>query len=231
MMASLGGGKSVVAGHWNDSGTVRFLSTAHDGKGTTVKRRKVGHQDRIDINAPVAMSDYNKFMHGNDRADQKRTSYSLQKKENKWWKPIFKWLFDSAAINAHLLYQQMFEEEMDRKIFMVLLCRWLCEISEDGLSQKKTAIEELPIVHQHNSILGLKGNMIGNHLLCKSTDVSRELTKGTKRGYCCVHQSFKVKNQVEFYCFGCRRYFHLECYLLYHSKKRIWMQNGVVLGQ
>lgn len=125
-MAIVDENKSVIAGHWIDSGIVRFLSTAHNGEISEVKRRKSGHTERVIVEAPLSMRGYNQFMHGNDRADQKRRSYSIQLKSNKWWKPVFNWIFDSSVINAHLLYRQLFSDHLDRKDFAICLCKWLC---------------------------------------------------------------------------------------------------------
>lgn len=105
------------------------------------------------------MKDYNDFMHGNDRADQMRRSFSIQIRAKKWWKPLFNFIFDSACINAYLLYRQQYGDELTRKMFMILLCKWMCKIDENDqfdIFDEKNDINQVPTI---NYIDGLNNKM------------------------------------------------------------------------
>jgi len=43
-------------------------------------------------------------MGGVDRFDKKRKCYSVSRRSRKWWLRIFYFLFDTAVVNAHALY-------------------------------------------------------------------------------------------------------------------------------
>jgi len=239
MMSNIGPGKNIIAGHWYDSSIVRFVSTFHNGAEKKVERRKSGHANKVEISAPDAMYDYNIFMHGNDRADQKRKSYTIQNRSKKWWRPVFNWIFDSACINAHLLFNQMFNEQVDRKTFMLTLCNWLCgrvgSLSVNVDEHDEEVGESTNDIESTNILLGVKTTMIGNHLLTRTEEDSEILSKNSpksRRKYCFVHKSFNDPKLCTFYCSGCERYFHLDCYFLYHSSTRLFRsENGEIIGE
>jgi len=232
-MSDIGSQKSLILGLWKDSGIVKFLSTAHNGEETTVLRRSVGHKDRVERKAPQAMADYNMYMHGNDRADQKRTSYSIQIKSIKWWKTIFNWIFDQAAINAHLLYLQRFEGQMDRKEFMLILCKSLCKIenSENEEFYDEKHLQSQSEVYQH--IDGLKCQMTGNHFLGSVNDFSTRFPdKGLKKSgdNCMVCMLLGLKKRALFYCIGCEDYFHQNCHYTTLRPRFSWIKSKKFVG-
>ena len=235
MMSKVNSNVSIVAGHWYDSSIVRFASSFHDGTEKVVKRRRSGHATRVEIKAPDAMHDYNIFMHGNDRADQKRRSFTVQIRAKKWWKPLFNFVFDSACINAHLLYRQMFRHDIDRKEFMIYLCKWLCNVAENKNTSPNTEWKDEEEEQNIDLLQGLCGSMIGNHVLCKNeprSDGSMKTPSSPTRSYCFVHSHFGEKSRVSYYCQGCRKYFHLDCYFAYHHHSMIFIdENGDIKSE
>lgn len=216
-MVEISESKSIVAGHWFDSRLVGFLSTAHNGNAGVVERRKKGHVGRREITAPECMVDYNKYMHGNDRADQKRTSYSIQMKSRKWWKAFFNWIFDSACINAHLLLTQQGDFKIPRKEFMILLCRWLCGLSEE----ETTHDDDMEIVTRRKR----QCTVYNSSSVCDGVDHRLQPTSKLvgkrpgvlKQGKCALCLLSGEKKKVEFFCLGCDEYYHLDCYFEHHS--------------
>jgi hypothetical protein len=59
----------------------------------------------------VVVSDYNKYMGGVDRADQRRANYGMNRKSRKWWHRLFWGMMDIAFVNAHVIYNKLFEEK------------------------------------------------------------------------------------------------------------------------
>lgn len=224
-MSEIDSNKRIIAGHWHDSKILGFLSTYHDGEALSMKRRKSGHSDKITIVAPRAMYDYNQFMHGNDRADQMRKSFSIQIRAKKWYKPLFNFIFDSAAINGFLLYRQCYGNQIQRKKYMLLLCKWLCQIDENGNIEKNETNDDDIDININDSIKGLNGVMKGNHCLgyrSNFSDESSSNSNNNNRGYCFVHMSLGMKKRSQLYCHGCNKHFHFKCYQEYHFKKHIF---------
>ena len=173
-------------------------------------------------------------MHGNDRADQKRRSYSVQLRAKKWWKPLFNWLVDYAAINAHLLYQQLFQEKLDRKIFMLSLCNYMCKIEENVESRESDSESGQNSMQTDGYLQGLNSKMNGNHCMLSTKllhGANSSFSNIKKSGYCMVHKHFHQKKLCEYYCVGCKCYFHLDCYHLYHHRARIYMENNEVFSE
>lgn len=107
--------RNVLAGLWWDAGRTkptRFLSTWHHDKVTTVLRRMRGHVGRVEVNAPVALADYNVAVRGVDTANHRRQALTVQRRTRKWWKALFAFWFDSAVTNAFLLYEQTFSRSL-----------------------------------------------------------------------------------------------------------------------
>ena len=93
----------ITATRWYDNKDVYALSTVYAGDMTTV-RRKVGGETR-DVDCPVIICDYNKFMGGVDLADQAMCYYSVGRKTMKWWRRVFWRMHDQAITNAFVIYK------------------------------------------------------------------------------------------------------------------------------
>jgi hypothetical protein len=232
-MANLSDSVNVVAGHWMDSGIVRFMSSTHDAKKSEVDRWVKGKKERQIIAAPDCMKDYNLYMHGNDRADQKRISYTVSQRTCKWWKAIFHWIIDQGLINAHLLYRKHFRSEIPRKDFVLTLCRLFCGIPESG----RRPVDVLPVdllpSRTAKTLKGLGGVMIGNHFLSKSKNNVNIDDRPTTKGVCFVCKELGRKNvdiRCDFFCIGCRRFVHDDCYQIFHLKRSICLVGNSVVG-
>ncbi len=68
----------MIAVGWVDSKAVYFVSTADTTEITTVQRR-IG-SNKVEVWAPIAIANYNKWMGGVDRYDRLRSTFSLCKK-------------------------------------------------------------------------------------------------------------------------------------------------------
>ena len=63
------------------------------------------HSSAIDKGRPVALADYNQWMHGVDRSNQNSAYYRHEHKAIKWWKTIFISLMETAICNSYQLYR------------------------------------------------------------------------------------------------------------------------------
>lgn len=67
-----------------------------------VDRRWVPH-----VSKPQCIADYNAGMKGVDLGDQLASSYPTVRRSLKWYKTVFFYLFDLAAVNAHAIYKYL----------------------------------------------------------------------------------------------------------------------------
>jgi len=99
-----------MAGGWVDNRAVHFISTADTTDIVTVTR-KVGNA-KVEVMAPVAVSNYNKYMGGVDRHDQLRSSFSLCKAHHfkKYYVKLMLFLVDIGLTNAWIYYKKCNKE-------------------------------------------------------------------------------------------------------------------------
>ena len=95
----------MLAIGWIDNKAVHFVSTA-DTTTTVVVTRRAGSK-KLDISAPVAIKNYNKFMGGVDRHDRLRSTFSLCKahKFRKYYVKLFLFIVDVGITNAWIYYK------------------------------------------------------------------------------------------------------------------------------
>ncbi|XP_070563172.1 piggyBac transposable element-derived protein 4-like [Ptychodera flava] len=99
---------------WKDNRAVCIMSTIHTAsEHTTVQRRtksREGMFQRIEVNQPVAIRDYNKYMRGVHLSNQLTGTYTVAHKSTKWWKKLFFHFIDIAVVNSFILFRQFREE-------------------------------------------------------------------------------------------------------------------------
>jgi len=94
---------------WKDARAVCVMSSAFPGHAEgTVSRKKVdsktGTIEQTDIDVPIVVQMYNKYMGGVDKSDQYLAYHNVLRKTVRYWKTLFYHLVDVAAVNAYLLY-------------------------------------------------------------------------------------------------------------------------------
>ncbi|GBP18199.1 PiggyBac transposable element-derived protein 2 [Eumeta japonica] len=78
----------------------------------TVKRRKAGSADKIDVRCPRIVSHYNKNMGGVDLMDQRKVCYELDRRSKiKYYLRLFFDLFDISVNNAHTIYTMLHNQK------------------------------------------------------------------------------------------------------------------------
>ena len=105
----------MMAVGWVDNKAVHFVSTADTTDIVTVQR-KVGN-GKVDVIAPVAVANYNKFMGGVDRHDRLRSSFSLCKAHHfkKYYVKLMLFLMDIGLTNAWIYYKKCNEEQCSKE--------------------------------------------------------------------------------------------------------------------
>ena len=88
---------------WQDTRAVTFMSSGHNPAHTTVVTRKKVDSSLVNLDCPISIADYNKYMGGVDRGDQYRQYYRVRTKSRKYYRYIFWFLFEVCVFNSFIL--------------------------------------------------------------------------------------------------------------------------------
>ena len=85
-----------------DKGLVDFLSSFqdHNAPAGVVERRSGAIVERSP--SPAAAAGYAAAMGEVDRADQRRSTYTVSRKSMRWWKALYFWMIDVAGVNSYI---------------------------------------------------------------------------------------------------------------------------------
>jgi len=88
-----------------DRKLVFVLSNFHDPTSYDIIQRKEKSGGKADVKCPTSIIDYNKYMGGVDRADQRKESYSLDRKSRRSWLRIFFNFLNIAFSNTFIIFK------------------------------------------------------------------------------------------------------------------------------
>ena len=97
---------SIAAYAWMDSSHCQLLTTYHTPTAGIVMRRVRGQAERLARPAPSCFVDYNLGMGGNDCGDMLRSRISCHLTTVKWWKAVFFYCIDQAAIATFRIWSK-----------------------------------------------------------------------------------------------------------------------------
>jgi Transposase IS4 len=113
--------EGVLCFAWQDNNTMLGITTAYSPDDLVVRTRKrpaetstnaaivrpvFGDEYTKDLAIPRLIDEYNHHMGGVDIANQLRESYSTHnRRQKRYWKPLFLWLLDLAITNSYLISQ------------------------------------------------------------------------------------------------------------------------------
>ncbi|XP_040073232.1 piggyBac transposable element-derived protein 4-like [Ixodes scapularis] len=92
----------VVAYQWRDSKNVHIMSNYHDPESTLEVQRTLPNGKKKAVECPAVVKDYNNWMGGVDKFDQKRNAYAADRRSKRWWTRIFYFILDAAVVNAFI---------------------------------------------------------------------------------------------------------------------------------
>ena len=105
---------NLVATVWRDKRAVAVLSTNADAKTGSVTRKSPGGTKDVTIPQPIIA--YNAHMGGVDLMDQHHAYYPVGRPSVKWWRYLCWWLFQSAMINAYIVFKETQKQQGQLKI-------------------------------------------------------------------------------------------------------------------
>ncbi len=107
----------LTANVWRAKGLIYFLSSFHDhnaSAGVLVERRSGAFAERIP--SPAAAADYSAAMGGVDRADQRRSTYTVSRKSMRWWKALYFWMIDVVGVISFICMADLATKTGEEKI-------------------------------------------------------------------------------------------------------------------
>lgn len=94
----------MSAHQWKDNHNINITSNFHHPEETCKVNRRLSSGTKVGVSCPKVIADYNQWMGGVDRLDQKRNTYVADRCSKKWWHRMFYYLLDAAVMNAFLQY-------------------------------------------------------------------------------------------------------------------------------
>lgn len=101
------GTSSITVDKWKDRGRkcVLIATTMHTTRERSTVERTNKEGEKVTINCPKSVSDYNKNMGGVDLFDQLHACYNISWKSRRWWLKLFYYLVDASIVNSFILYK------------------------------------------------------------------------------------------------------------------------------
>ena len=96
----------LVAWAWKDRRIIHFLSNMYEATGpATVLRTTVSEEEvtKEEVTCRPVLPDYQAYMRGVDRGDQLIGYYNIGRRSRKWWKRVFSYIIEVAALNAYII--------------------------------------------------------------------------------------------------------------------------------
>ena len=127
--------KSIVTSNsvvfkWMDTKHVFLASNDCQNTGIVRISRRLKNRQLIEIDCPKAIKDYNKFMHGVDRFNQRMSCYLFDRKSRRNWLRLFIFFFNTSLVNSHICYNQLVENKLSYLNYLVSVAESLCSDAE-----------------------------------------------------------------------------------------------------
>jgi hypothetical protein len=113
---------------WKDKRLATMISTIHDSK--HVNTGKLDRKTSGEINKPICIVQYNKYMKDADRAHQYLRYHSIVIKMVKWSKKVVLFLLNCALFNSFLIYKTLnkgLKEQKYKKFLHEVARNWITE--------------------------------------------------------------------------------------------------------
>ena len=168
--------------------------------------RRAGKPPQI---KPRVVIEYNKYMLGVDRLDQRMSYYQFVRKSVRWWRKVFFWMLEVVVVNAYILYANHTDarRKLSHKEFRRELVVQLCE------QQQLSKIHQQPQPRGDQSVERLRGSHYA-----ELASVRRDCRMCSARG------SGGQRHLTKSFCATCSDHPHLcigECFKNYHTQATI----------
>jgi hypothetical protein len=201
----------VVLYKWMDRKLVFLLSNFHDPDTFEIIQRKEKNGGKQSVQCPKAISDYNKYMGGVDRADQRKESYSLDRKSKRFWHRIFFNFLNVALSNSFVLFSNRTNSNMTYLIFLSSITTALI----DGEKVNRRTSSSININKKSNKSSGRKIQIN----MPNKNEPHLPIVGAQRR--CAFCSTNKNKYRSSYHCSPCNRAFCMSskrnCFYKYHK--------------
>lgn len=186
---------------WNDNALVIVASNCSGitplQKANRFSRTK---KQKVTIQQPQMIAEYNKYMGGVDLHDNGVANYRIGVRGKKWWWPLFINCLSSSAVNAWKLYRRMNKEKIPLLDFLSDIVRQLVkidatEVTQSNLTRGRTS---KPLSEE------FRYDHIGHYIIRHEAN---------RRNRCRI-----CSNNTLYLCLKCKCHLHPECFLIYHTR-------------
>ena len=187
---------------WYDKKPVKMITTLHNADVLPVeKNRKIKKKfQKVTVNKPKAVIDYNKFMSGVDHFDQMIKYYKFTRKTRKWTKKLTFYLFQMAIHNAFVLYKQytLDRKPVDLMNFHIKIYEYLLnfDINEWPSTEEPDELIFQQNLHADNELLPLRNISNANKIAVRIQDSNKRLVEKN-------HQLVTIENKKRRRCRIC----------------------------
>lgn len=197
MLATTAG---ITTSFWQDTKEVVVVSNCHAGEMSEVQRKnKKG--ERITLQCPKSIADYNEFMGGVDLSDQLTTLYDFDRRSAKWWRKVFYKLLVTTIVNAAIIYNEVNHKKEKTLPFFIELAEELIGKGREGskvVRKRSTGRPSSSSRHLYN---------VGDHLPVQGPT--------RRRCFRCAKRKKEVRTKIM--CTTCDLPFCKECFTPFHT--------------
>ena len=192
---------------WQDTRPVTFMSAGHNPDHTKSIPRKRVDGSIMNVECPISIVDYNKYMGGVDRGDQYRKYYHVHVKSRKSYKYIFWFLFEVCVLNSFILSHYS-PCNLPISTYLSYRLQLATELIGNYNSRKRHVISRT-VIHHHLAVNT-------QHYPCKAPS----------RGRCKLHL---CRSQTMCYCRTCDMHFchtgdhTTDCFLKHHARNNLYL--------
>ena len=154
----------------NEHQTCFLASNSHQENKVALVSRRLKNGQRITIDCPKAIEDFNQFAPGVDLFNQRISCYSIDRKFKRNWPEIF-FLLNASIFIAFICYKQLPQNKITYLNYMVSVAKFLCSGSERtnrgrAASEKKAKLPspKTTLGFEDNILLPVKGKRRGVHI-------------------------------------------------------------------
>jgi hypothetical protein len=109
--------KSIITSNsivfiWMDTKHAFLARNYHKDNEIVSISRQLTNGQRITINYPKAIKDYNQFVHGVDRLSQRISCYNVDRKSKRNWLRIFIYFLNASIFNSFICYNQLPQDKL-----------------------------------------------------------------------------------------------------------------------
>ncbi|KAG4079222.1 hypothetical protein HA402_012658 [Bradysia odoriphaga] len=190
----------IICYKWQDTKEVTLLSNCHSHVIETANRKQKDGSIKT-LDCPQAITSYNQFMGGVDKADQYSTTYEVDRKSNKWWKRVFHRLLMIAVSNAWILYKQLKKaDDLPLIDFLIPLAKAVTAVGKSGAK------------HQRKSSSGRPSKRAKLFI-----NVGHQPIEGPTQRRCRLCAMKKIQSRTKWLCNTCDEPLCVGCFVYYHK--------------